>query len=128
MATYNVYGTGCLRNTNRTFDNLIDARKWAISQIIKNVSTNKKGHFQITKSDGSLEMVQVRNDGRTNFMVCVRGPGGNKSYTQILTAGGIALSPKISVYAMEYGKGRYPWAYNYDSTKNKTKEMHPFGL
>ena len=98
-----------------TFDNLISARKYAITKMAKKGKINgrQNNYYAITTGRKTVEMVQVRNDGRSNYMVVVRGPGGNKSYLQILNAAGKPVSPKISVYSMNVGWGKFPWGINY---------------
>lgn len=105
------------------FDTIKEARRFAISQIAKRKSywigntrmddASYTLYSSVKKNKWkNLELIQARNDGRNSFIVIVRGPGGNRSYTQILNANGEIVSPKISVYAMEHG-WKYPWAYKY---------------
>lgn len=116
---YKVYRMAWSKDWERevkTFSKLSDARIYAIKEIAKKKRINgvRNGNYAINDGKGnSIELIQARNDGRKNYIVLVRGPGGNKSYLQILNASGRTISPQISVYSMEVGWGKYPWGIKY---------------
>lgn len=115
MAKYNLWSQA--NGTKTEWDTLMEARGYAISKL----KLNRKGKYGIKDDNYSLylngksiEMIQARNDSRSNFICIVRGKGGNKSYIQILNAKGETVSPKLSVYSHEIGWERgLPKLYKY---------------
>lgn len=97
------------------FDTLMSARRYCIQNIAKKKmgEWGKDYHYHIIFGKNS-ESIQARNDGRANYICVMRGPGGDKSYLQILNPKGEPVSPKMSVYAFETGwKNGLKWYYDY---------------
>ena len=112
MAKYVMYDTG-KRGEKTEFSTILEARRYAISQIAKR-NKDSFQNFQLCNSHGCFELIQSRNDGRSNFIGIVRGSGGNKSYFQIINPKGEPVSPKLSVYSQAQGwKRKLPTLYKY---------------
>lgn len=112
MAKYVMYDAG-KRGVKTEFSTILEARRYAISQIAKR-SKDSFQIFHLYDSHGCFESIQSRNDGRSNFIGIVRGPGGNKSYFQIINPKGEPVSPKLSVYSQSQGwKRKLPTLYKY---------------
>lgn len=115
MAKYEMYDTGKRGKAElkTEYSTILDARRYAISQIAKR-NKDSFQNFQLFDSHGLIELIQSRNDGRSNFIGIVRGSGGNKSYFQIINPKGEPVSPKLSVYTQAQGwKRKLPTLYKY---------------
>lgn len=97
------------------FDTLMSARRYCIQNIAKKkMGKYGKDYYYHIYFGKTSEMIQARNDSRSNYICVIRGPGGNKSYLQILNPKGEPVSPKMSVYAFEgEWKNGLKWYYNY---------------
>lgn len=98
------------------FDSLMSARRHFIQEIAKKRYGYAKmeNNWYVIRFGKNNESIQAVNDGRANYICVKRGPGGNKSYLQILNPKGEPVSPKMSVYAFEVGwKNGLKWYYKY---------------
>ena len=99
------------------FDSLMAARRHCIREIAKKrrwAEGRMQNNWYMISFGKNDESIQAVTDGRANYICVKRGPGGNKTYLQILNPKGEPVSPRMSVYAFEVGwKDRLKWYYNY---------------